>query len=371
MTDLLRTLMTERAETAAFAPVDLAVVTRAGERRRHRRTLSVVAGIAVLAVVGGGATVLALDRGRPAEVATTVPDPAGTVPAPGGVSWARGSVLHTPSARLDVGHHVRAYVHTVDGFVFADDGGGVYAVDGTEVRQVGSLGDAEPRLVSDPRGHLAAWVDPTGARPAFVVLDQASGEVTRDDSHTAPTMSSSTGDPALVYAFDGVTLYRRDDRGAVAIDTTTGTTRVVDARATQDYGITGAGHGLVAFGTDHGTEIGTTRDDARPFEQLSNDAKFSPDGRYVTADSDTLDVFATADGSPVDLGLDRGFATGVDWLADGTLLVIAAQKAEDDADAELLTCTVPAGDCETVVASLGTFDELEGDFALPTGVSSD
>ena len=332
-----------------------------------------VSGLAVLAVVGAGA-VISVDRAdEPADmaVADAPPDVALATDV---YSWARGSVLHTATGQIDVGHPIEAYVRTAVGSVFTDGAGSVYAVDAVGIDRVGVTTDVRPRLVSDPQGDLVGWVDPSGERPAFVVLDQSTGVLTRDDSHTRPGMPllDDAAGAALVYAIDGVTLYLRDERGAVAVDTSTGRERVIDPRAVPGATVSGAGSGLIAFETDTGTAIGAAREGARLIDGLyGSPVLFSPDGRYVTSDTESLGVYDVVSGARVDPDLDRGFSTGYEWLGDGTLVVLAAERARGDADAELLTCDVPTGVCETVVPSIGTFDELERDGAaqggLPTG----
>lgn len=371
MTDQLKTLMHQRADGVAFDPIDVATLTRTGDRavRRRRTVRSAAVGVTVLACVGAGAVVA---RGRDGADQVRVAD-TGSL-ATDTYSWARGSVLHTGTSQVDVGHPIKAYVRTALGYVFTDGEGAVYAVDDSGVRHVGATSTAQPVLVSDPRGALAAWVDPTGPRPAFVVLDQASGAVTRDDQHTTPEMVPGLegGSPAAVYAIVGTVVYRHDHRGAVAVDTADGSAQVLDATAGPRLGIAGAGPGVVAFDTVRGTQVGATRATARPIDGLSGSpVEFSPDGRYVTSDSETLDVFDVADGNRIAFDLDRGFAFGLEWLDDDTLVVVAAQEPNDDAAAELLTCTVPAGVCHTVVTSVGTFTELSADGAFPAGIPFD
>ena len=55
---------------------------------------------------------------------------------------------------------------------------------------------------------------------------------------------------------------------------------------------------------------------------------FSPDARYYTADADELQVYDVSTGTRVGLDLDRGFATGFEWLDAETLVVLAAAEAE-------------------------------------------
>jgi hypothetical protein len=91
--------------------------------------------------------------------------------------------------------------------------------------------------------------------------------------------------------------------------------------------------------------------------------QFSEGGHYLTLDADSPEVFDVRTGEQVDFGL-RGFATGYEWLDADTLVILSADT--EHGQLRLLTCTVPAADCQVAV-ELGDVDEFPGDLALPVG----
>ena len=151
-------------------------------------------------------------------------------------------MIHVGDQTVDVGHEVWAYSRTTRGYVVADRDGTVWSVTDSGVRSVGTVSAKHPRIVADTDGTLAGWVDPSGESPAFVVLDQATGDVVREDGETAPGMGELADEenPAYIYAIDGRTAYWRDARGAVAVDVDSGEVRVVDARARNGFDIVAA-----------------------------------------------------------------------------------------------------------------------------------
>lgn len=365
MTEKLKTLLHDRATSVEFAAPDLDRLTRAGDRRiRRRRGAAAVGGLAALAVVGG---LVAVQLGGDGDGGPTVAsDP---LPA-AAVTWASGTTFRTVDGAIDVGHPVVAYVRTEAGYVFTDGEGAVWSfVDGSTTR-VGTITEERPRLVGDTDGSRVVWVDPSGDAPAFVVLDLASGETQRYDEHTSEGMGSLADeeDPAYVYAVDADTAYWRDDRGAVAVALVTGAVEVVDAEARNGFDQIGAEDGLIAFASDSAdTVIGTSRADGITLPEASGSrAVFSPDARWVSIDTDDPRVYDTRTGEQVRIDAPRWFATGYEWLSDDTLVMIAGTGEQEPA--QLLTCTVPDGACESVVPDLGTFEELEaGEITLPVG----
>jgi len=366
MTEKLKDLLHDRAASVDFAVPDIDSLTRAGDRRRRRRAAAVVAGsVAVLAVVGSAVALPRLvgDGGAPEPTGSTAGTPA--------LSWVMGQTLHAPDmagGQVDLGHDVRAYVRTSAGFVFADPDGTVWSwTDGAATR-VGSTDARDPHLVSDTEGSLAGWLDTDGGHPAYVVLDQATGDTTTYDDQPAGTSDAAgPGSSPYFYAIDGHTAYWRDARGAVATDLGTGEATVVDPRANGDVDISAVEDGLIAFTGDRGTTIGTTPENAKELRYSFGGAgAFSPDARWFTEDADEPKVYDAESGDKVKLDLQYNFAAGYGWLDDHTLLLIGQDGWRDKV--ELLTCTLPAGTCETVAPDLGTFDQLDRNgFALPVG----
>ncbi|MEJ7795738.1 MAG: hypothetical protein WKF50_09310 [Nocardioides sp.] len=370
MTEKLKQLMHERAESVDFATPDLDAMTRSGDRRvRRRRGLTVVGGIAAVAVLGGVAfSQLGGREGGDPVVVTTAPEAAS-------LTWVTGSVLHTAEGEEnDLGFTVRGYVRTSAGYVLSDREGTVWSwVDGSAT-EVGRTDARHPHLVSDDESTLAGWVDGSAAQPGFVVLDQDTGEVTRYDEQTSPGMGdlADEPDPAFFAAIDDGSAYWRDQRGAVVVDLASGNATVIDAGAENGFALGDMEDGLIASTTDTGTTIrGVTGDQIRELEGVYGSlGTFSQDARYYTSDADEPQVYDVANGERLtfDLG-GRAFAAGYEWLDAHTIAMIAAEKPRDDSVAELLACEVPAGTCELVV-ELGTFEEVAGTLALPTGTST-
>lgn len=366
MTEKLKNLLHDRASAVDFAVPDVDALTRAGDRRRRRRSAAVAAGgLAVLVAVGGAVLVPQLVGGDAS------PQPAASAPTPPALSWVSGRTLYAPDlagGQVDLGHDVRAYVRTSTGFVFADPDGAVWSwVDGKETR-VGSTDARDPHLASDPSGALAGWLDTGSGNPAYVVLDQGTGDTTTYDSKPAGAGDAAgPGSSPYFYAIDGTTAYWRDSRGAVATDLTSGDATVVDPSSGSDVDIAAVKDGLIAFDSEKGTTVGTTPSDAVLLRgSFGGPGAFSPDGSWFTEDADVPKVWDVATGKKVSLDLQYNFASGYGWLDDHTLLLLGQDGWQDKV--ELLSCTVPAGTCHTVAPGLGSFNELNRDgFALPVG----
>jgi len=368
MTEKLKQLMHERAESVDFATPDLDAMTRSGDRTvRRRRGLALVGGVAATTVLGVVAATQLGGGGTTTPVAVESPETAPLV-------WATGSTLHSADGgATNLGHEVRSLVRTSSGYVFADRDGTVWSWTDGEATDVGRTDARHPELVSDDEDGLAGWVDDSGDRPALVVLDQATGSVQQYDQHTEPGQDTlaDAPNPVIFFGIDDGMAYWRDNRGAVAVDLGDGETRVIDGEMSTGFGIGDAENGLIAFTNLEGaaaTVVGTSREAGVGLEEAwGTTGAFSPDGRWYSSEGDEQAVFDVTSGERVTLDLTQKFATGYEWLDATTLAVLAADRPRMDATAQLLTCKVPAGTCEVVVADLGTFEELEGDFALPVG----
>jgi hypothetical protein len=214
------------------------------------------------------------------------------------------------------------------------------------------------RLVTDHDSSLVGWVSTEGDLPAFVVHDLATGARVLDDAATA-------GKRPYFYALDGDTAYWRDQRGAVAVDVTTGEVEVLEDDAYEDGGfdLIDVQDGVLALNGAQGVEVGTSVQDARPLAELMEDnGVLSPQATMYAPDAEMLRVVGVgdeADLSPLLTGY--FFSTAYEWADDETVHVIAL--TEDDPDADLLSCSVQTGTCELVVDGAGR----EGELQLPVG----
>ena len=353
MTEQLKTLMHQQADSVDFAVPDLDAMVRTGDRRRRTRRLSALAGTAAL--VAGVAVVAPLLT--PAEQAVEPAGPASSAP----LSWVDGTTLHLGDRVVELDFRTRAYVRTAGGYVFSDREGNVWSwVDGTSTR-VGRTDPTDPHLVSDEESDLAGWLDP--GEGAYVVLDQ------QLDGSTVTHQAPRGSDPEQFLAIDAGTAYWHGPDGPVAVDLGSGQTTPLDlGRGT----VADVEDGLLAVRTEDGISVRTVAgEELRLLEDFHGElGSFSPDARRFTNDADEPQVFDLAAGQRLGLDLDRGFATGYEWLGVDTLAVIASAEASDDSRVELLVCEVPAGSCEQV-AELGTFEEVVDTLVLPTGTATD
>jgi len=362
MTEKLKSLMDEEAGMQDFATPDLDAIVRDGDRTvRRRRT--VVAALAVAAVTVGG--VVLLGGGPGAENAQVADTPADSQ----GMSWATGSVIHTPTSKIEVGRPVRAYVRTAAGFVTVDDQGRVWSVVGRETTEVGAMTPSSLYLTSDPEDSLAAWLEQEpGGEWSWVVFDQALGRrLATFEEGKAPDIVG------VVVALDDRTLYVSEDGDYVSIDVDDGTDAVVDppARAAQLLSVEDGAFAWADPGDDDGESeyiLGSAEAEAVRIPAVQGHlAWFSPDARWITFDADEPRVFDAGTGEQVEIDIDgRIFGVGYEWLDKDSLAVMASRG--ENGPIEMLVCEVPEGTCDVVVPDLGSFDGvIERGFALPNG----
>ncbi|MBS2938133.1 hypothetical protein KDN32_10295 [Nocardioides sp. J2M5] len=354
MTGMLQDLLHERADEAGAPHVDLASITRDGERRvRHRRTavlggltaaaVSVVAGVALL----GGGPSPSPDSGR-----DRLAD--GTDSTPVALSWVEGTTLHRAGQPdVDLGVEVRAWVWAGDDVVFTDPDLRVRVWSGDALDVVGEVAKPpsdEAELVAD--GTRVAWADPQG-RP--VRLDVSTGEVVTGPRLPGRDLRVTAIDGAVVYAAgsggvhvwqptspDGFETLVDDARGTV-IDAEGGT--LVRETGDREARVTGPGGRVLTLATD-------------------GFANLSPDGSHVASESDDTGVLLDTD-TGAQVTLDTGFAWALpyQWLDDDTVVVLAFSGLDSSQDEvpHLLTCEVPTGACGDAVT-------LPSTFQLPIGI---
>ena len=245
MTGLLSDVMHERAEGLERTTIDVAGIVREGDKRVRRRRTAVLGGAAALTLAVAVAVPALVGGGGPGDD-TTVIDPdlaaAFVAHAP---SYAVGSEVTVDGTTFDVGRTVRAYVQTDVGVVFSDAEGTVWAANGADVTEVGTVNAKVPQLVAD--GSRVGWVEP-GDPPAFVVYDQSTGETVRDPLQNVAGMSDVRDgqDAAVMYALDGDLAYVKTQQGAAAWNTATGDLTFLDPEA-NGFTITDAKNGLIAY----------------------------------------------------------------------------------------------------------------------------
>ncbi|WP_341924946.1 hypothetical protein [Nocardioides psychrotolerans] len=368
MTEKLRDLLHDRAADVDFPTPDLDVLVRAGDRRVRRRRGAVLGGsLAALAVAAALVAPVLTDDGSPDAAsgrdAVTLPLDI--------VSWADGSVLHAGPAELDLGVTIRAFVQTTVGYVVVDADGRVLSLVDGETTEVGSIESGRPRLVGDHDSALVGWVDSSGERPTFVVLDQAADKVALEDSSaTEAGMGdlADESDPAYFYAIDGETAYWRDQRGAVAVSVVTGEVDVIDADARNGFDLIDVQDGVLAFYGAQGVEVGETRASARPLRDvldgnvLESNGVLSPLATMFAPDSEQVRVVGR-NGTPLAPSLPTSyfFSTVYEWADDETVRVIALEA--DDPSADLFSCSILTSGCTLLIDGAGA----EGELQLPTG----
>ena len=356
MTEKLKTLMDESADLQFAAP-DLDAIVRAGDRSvRRRRVIAGTGGLAAAAVVA--VVVVGMSGGGSDRVTDPAAGPNGPV-----AEWASGTVLHTQTGPVDVGHPVRAYVRTSIGYLVADDQGAVWSVVAGDVHQVGTTSADEPHLVGDAGAPVGAWVDTAADPVSYVAYDQAHHQV----------IAFGPADGGKVVAVDAEQLVVEEGRD-VRILSVDGPNARLDPPAPGDTLLTWK-DGVAVWEDPGGVRTESKylvgRSEMQPVQipQVQGDvAVLSPGARWVSFDADEPRVFDAQTGAEVSMDIgDRDFATGYGWLDDDTLMMIAGKGA--DGAVELLVCQVPSGTCTADADSAGKLGSLAGPpgFALPVG----
>jgi hypothetical protein len=365
MTELLKDMMNDRADSLGAPDLDVLGMVREGNRRvARRRTAVLSAGVA--AVVVAAIAVPTLLRDAPKRATEVSFAAAFTAHEP---SYAIGSEVHIDGRTFDVGHPVHAFVQTTAGVVFTDKAGTVWASDGSRTVEVGNTEAKYPHLEAD--GPRVAWTTyRDGAAPEYTVYDQSTGEILStpfDTGNDGPTEY----DDAL-FAVDGVDVYFRDSRGIVRWNVESGeqtslgrphglevqdvksgmlAQRVVDP----DEGTT-----TVYFGRDF-LDVGTA---------LWSTLALSPDGRWALGEesSDTPALADTADGSffSIDVpGYD--FFVGYGWVDSETYFGLGLNQPWESTPADLLECEV-GGACTVTGSAVGSID---AGLTIPIGEQMD
>lgn len=328
MTERLKALLHEEADTLTIPtpPTDSALA--AGQRLRRRRHLGrSAAALALVCVVGGG---VAMGQTL-GEDAGTQNDPAGTTPAaPAPAVFAVGSTVYVGSQAADVPHTVHSLHYTSAGILVrsnpndgASDGSGpenltLARTDGTTV-DLGVVPEgAGPATDADQPYFVLAEAD----GPAFkaVVRDAVTGDVVRE---VALPEGKPSYWPVPPLSLDGDTLYVGFKSSTSAVDWQSGEHRAVDGMA---GGLPVVEGGRTVVGN---RQSGSVLDAATgevllevPFDDYGS-MDLSPDGRFARVSVEgTQELSTSIEVYDVDSGdhqMIEGDSHGWGWTADGAL----------------------------------------------------
>lgn len=351
MTGLLNDLMRDRADHLEAPEVDLAAVTRDGERAVRRRRTAAVGGVAAASLVAvvSGAALVGARGGGDGEVATS--PPAGARP----LTWTTGRTLHTAGGEsVDLAGEVRAWVWVGDDVVYTDPAHRVHLWRDARDQVVGETAPPDTDLaevVSD--GTSVAWV---GADRRVVRYDVTDGATVR-----GPALP---GERPRVTAIDGAEVYLADSAGVYAWRST----------EPDRYETLGTDPGAVVLDAESGTLVRTApfrtilleREGTTLHVSAREFADLSPDARLVSLeDGDVGKVVDTTTGEEVTLDHGHEWAVGYQWLGPTTVATLAFDGTDDEAsmDGWLLTCDAVTGDCSPAEHMGGV-----GEFQLPAGL---
>jgi hypothetical protein len=382
MTNLLQTVLRERADRTASPVLDVDEIIRSGDRRVRRRKVG--AGLASLAVAGAVAasTVAVADLAGPSALRGSQ-DPAAEGPSrfeERRVGYASGSVIHWGAEHFDVGRRVASYVQTDDGFVVVSRNGDVWLHDGETTTRIGLA--ANHRLRADDSGSLVGWVTRAeDGHPQYVVFDTGSGgEVARvDDSAAGPSLEESDRGAELFAVDDGAAFWRHGsevvrydvDSGEETVVATEGL--VTDPATKEDpvlTGLTDVAAGWLAYTVDAtggwGMAVGQEVDVDAPVLAEASNGVLSPDGRFLTAEEeDFIAVYDTATRREVTPDVaGYPYAVGYDWVDADTVMVLGIEDLEGPSyPVDLLSCDIPDGSCDLV----SEVDTAPEGLVLPVG----
>ena len=359
MTGLLKSVLQEHADTTA-GDVDLAAIVAAGDRKVRRNRLFVTAGAALAAAaVIGSLQVLPLgsrDKGVAVLDGFTERQP----------SWAIGSTIHFGESTFDVGHRVRSYVITDDGFVFATADRTVYFYDGQDLERIGQV-SSDLALRSSATGGIAAWIEMVDETPALVAYDTS---LRREVLRTSQTALGA--DQAQIYAVEGDLVFWRSS--VTLVRTRIGVGSEIQRSGRRALHVFDAENNVQAQADTEEDPITVTRIGIGTFHRVTLSATgpvaiLSPDGRYVTTeDEDVLGVFDTRTGQ--DLSPDLGgpsYSGASQWLDGDTYVAMVGHDESRQAESypmEIYTCSASERSC----AEYGSLEISSAGFALPIGL---
>jgi len=295
MTERLSTLLASEAETIEVpaARPDL-IIRRARAFRLRRRAVRGAVGIAAAAMVAAGVGLFGVgsDSGTPPASAQARFENAAAVPAYGTYgAFAAGSTVYIGNHQVHFKEKIKSIYYTSEGVLirmgkraYLDEPGPSHYTlihpDGS-TRQIDlHMGDRVP--ATDPESPDIAYLEPTGSRWSFVVVDLRTGrEIARKVVDGRFTWGGWEAPPA---SMSGTRVWGLFDEGWREFDRSTGWTRLIpDTRGA----ILEAAHGRYVAGGDNGPSLTVadfvTGDTVRttPSKGEETIATLSPDGRFL------------------------------------------------------------------------------------------
>ncbi|WP_309650391.1 hypothetical protein [Nocardioides sp.] len=354
MTERLADLMRAEAEGLDVPrPASGPVLTRGRRLRRRRRTTSALAGLAVLAAIGG--TALALggsDRDRAV-------DPAGS-PAPAsddlGAVFSVGATVYLDGGRRSVtiaDTSVKSFYYTSAGLLVRQgdnpwsDGGGaqrfsLVRADGTTSPV--SVETEETVHATDPAQPYLAYARTRSGTVEVVVHDVSTDE----EVAVVPVPGASAS--FLPVALSGDLVFLGADGQDFVVDWTTG--EITRPGIVRGYPEVAGGHAAVQGDGEVSVVDASTGEtllavEAAGYAYLS----LSPDGRFAKLDADEqvsgFDVYDVVAGTHVQL---PGATYDYGWTADGDLF----RLQESASGVRLSTCEADTGSCAATEPDLAT-----------------
>jgi hypothetical protein len=372
MTERLSTLLASEAESVEVpeARPDL-IIRRARATRLRRRATRGVVGLAAAAIVAAGVGLVNVDndRGTPASAQARFEN-AAAAPAYGTYgAFAAGSTVYIGNHKVQFDEKIKSIYYTSEGILvrmgkkaYLDEPGPSHYTlihpDGSTKKIDLRMGDRVP--ATDPQSPNVAYLEPTGARWSFVVVDLRTGrEIARQTVTGSFTWGGWEAPPATMA---GDRVWGLFDEGWREFDWRSGETRLVP-------GTRGA-----AFETAHGRYIAQPGPQGLKWDVVDFASgatvrtvsvkrggdyfpTFSPDGHYlrisgyVTYNEKGGLAMAPAPSEFLDLETGRTQTlAGHDlygWTPDGNTLSVDAKKDR------ITVCDPSDGSCDKIDLEIG------------------
>ena len=346
MTDRLSALLREEAHHLTVPPADAAeVLARGRGLRRRRRVAQGLTAVAVVAVVGVGASFAFGGSPDRAAEDTNVADDGGKPVVPEQEfppAFAAGNTLYLDdgATAVQMDEVVQQIYYTSAGLLVrtnkdgASDGGAPFhfvlvTPDGTAKKLGLTLGEITPGV--DPTQPLLAYADMAGDTEQVVVHDLTTDEdVARFD---VPGQMTWGGWDAAPVALSGDLVFVGNDE-PVAVNWRTGE---IAATGAMPQGMPLVNGGRTVLSSEKSPEVVDLATGATllTISDPHGWVTLSPDGRYAKFASDPgVEIYDVQSGTHVSLP-GNGFDYG--WTADGRLFTVSGDN--------LKVCSPTTGDC--------------------------